>query len=921
MIDSGNILSDSFQTNANNNDGIANVASYIAEPSVEQFGNTLSSHSFVAKSHLDFSIKDYLSRPKLMYSGTLTDFTVSPGSWTYATDFLLSADIADKIKYHHLLRGTFQIKMIVTAAPYATGQLRLCHMYGTLGDYGPVSLTPDFLIANLAQKSHVSLDLGSATTCMLSIPLHIREPYHKIDSPNLTELNKLILYMFSMTQLQNSQTVSSVTAHYKIYVSMVDIEIAVPVPLTAPSQFVFADESLGVPVIPYQPTSYIVTDTTVFTNHNVQAEITLDPLVPFDPDVDLLDLPLQDQLNLFNEDRSEDLANLALEVLLEDDDSKPYLTFESDDEDLFYEQTSESHEANTGVISGPASVIASGASLFEDLPIIGPFALATRIGASAVGEIARLFGFSRPRDDSKPGYPHAANYAVSIGEVRAKQLTTDPNQEVTIDASFLGDKGDSLSFQNTIMRSGYCYRFAWTQSHTSGQALFNLPVSPMLSTISSNTFFVAPTPLAYSSLLFQAWRGSLVYNVVIPANRFVRGKLRVYWSPSSTASAINIVTNNALSVLIDLTQTIDMDITVPYLAETLYKAVSNFHDNTLIDERFINGFLHFVVEEPLIVNNSTWTAQILIHIRADHNFELAIPTNANLNSVYYSSFTPGNGIHQSALQNQQNPPTTKADNTLWYEQTSSGTDSNDVNPLLTSGVNLFPEACFDGKPALIHIGERIPSLRPLLKRFSPLTVYDGFEATMPGYMYNYFIPYYPQPQYTIVNNNTGNFIVTPYLNTPTTYLSRMFGGMRGTMRYGISDDDGSSVDYMYAQRTYGYDYNITYFDMKLANLSIFNSMYRYGQNLFRKEYEPLVIDLPYQNAHWFYPTAIALTATYTGTTADEQGLGVQKYGLMISERNVNANQKEKYITQAVGEDFQFVIYNGPPIIYSRIPFV
>ena len=185
---------------------------------------------------------------------------------------------------------------------------------------------------------------------------------------------------------------------------------------------------------------------------------------------------------------------MALEVLLEDDDSKPYLTFESDDEDLFYELTSESHEANTGVISGPASVIASGASLFEDLPIIGPFALATRIGASAVGEIARLFGFSRPRDDSKPGYPHAANYAVSIGEVRAKQLTTDPNQEVTIDASFLGDKGDSLSFQNTIMRSGYCYRFAWTQSHTSGQALFKLPVSPMLSTISSNTFFVAPTP-------------------------------------------------------------------------------------------------------------------------------------------------------------------------------------------------------------------------------------------------------------------------------------------------------------------------------------------------------------------------------------------------------------------------------------------
>jgi hypothetical protein len=54
----------------------------------------------------------------------------------------------------------------------------------------------------------------------------------------------------------------------------------------------------------------------------------------------------------------------------------------------------QSDEYGEGCVSAPASAIANAASWFEDIPIIGKFATATRIGASAVSTIASMFGFT-----------------------------------------------------------------------------------------------------------------------------------------------------------------------------------------------------------------------------------------------------------------------------------------------------------------------------------------------------------------------------------------------------------------------------------------------------------------------------------------------------------------------------------------------
>lgn len=60
-------------------------------------------------------------------------------------------------------------------------------------------------------------------------------------------------------------------------------------------------------------------------------------------------------------------------------------------------QMGEIDEANNnGVISKPASVIAKCAGALKSVPVIAPFALATEMAASTVGNIAKLFGYSRP---------------------------------------------------------------------------------------------------------------------------------------------------------------------------------------------------------------------------------------------------------------------------------------------------------------------------------------------------------------------------------------------------------------------------------------------------------------------------------------------------------------------------------------------
>jgi hypothetical protein len=815
MIESGKIVSDSFATNANNNDATANVASYLAQPDTNSIGGSLFNTSLVTSEKMNLTIGDYLSRPKLLYSGSITNSLATPLEFTYVNNFLSSDDIQSKLRFMRLVRGTFLIKLVTTCPPYATGRIALASMYGRQGDYG-VSLTDvEINIANLSQKTHTFNDLGSANTSTLSIPFHLSMPYVAMDQPP-ADISLPRLYLFTQTPLLNTQTVGDVTVSYKIYVSLTDTEVVVPMPVEPSfATFSFMDRH----------------------KNNVNNDVTY---------------------------------------------------------------TSEIESTRNGPISGPASVLASAASLFEQIPVIGRFATATRIGSNAISDIAHLFGFSRPLDEDKKNYPHAVDLAVGVGELQIKSLTTDPKQEVTIDSSVFGETGDSLSYGNTIRRWGYLYRAAWTTAMNTGDTVTAITVMPSGCTITQldDTTYFAPTPLAYASQLFTGWRGSIEYKLSIPANRFVRGKLRVFWTPSIGTYDLDAVTNNSLSVLIDLTETTEVTLTVPWMCPNLYRHVVPLGGS---EDRFnVNGYLYFKVEEPLIANNSSWSAQIIIWHRAGLDFEFVNPSNHIISQTTFNEI-PDIGTFASPMTEYSLLAIEPAlvENTNWVTYTSQL--ANDVNPSVTHNVNLLPDMISDNKAALLQIGENIPSLRLVCKRFAPFSTFDQTSNGNNWYYGGMFLPYlgsfeYPQ------TGTPNEFYTPPHALTPIIYLSRMFAGMRGAMRYAWVGVNSVATANMLVSRMYGIENRIYQVNFQeTSDIIAINQHFVGGMTAYQAQHEPLVIEIPFQNYKWFYPTK--------SLASDEV-----RYGAIMLNSYSDAVQRPNLIFQSAGEDLQFVIYNGPPII-------
>lgn len=802
------IITDSFATNNQENDELGNVAAFRALANVNTSGGSIPHLSFVTNSIDPIMLKDYVSRPRLMYSGDFTTYNVSPNLYNFAFDFLSSAQIYEKLKYFRLVRGTFQIKLVVTAAPYAAGILAMSSQYDAITQYG-ASLAGDvpFLAANLIQKTHVMLDLGSANTCTLSIPFHLRTPYLSNSLPDNVELKRMLLYLYTLTNLYNTQIDDNVKVYYKLYISLQDAEIVIP---------------------------------------------TMDVGT----------------------------------------------------------YTSEMSSTQRGPISYPASIISSISHSLSSVPVIGKFALATSMVAQGIGDAAKLFGFSRPRDLGTLNYPHNVNLASGIGEVQCKSLTLDPKQEVAVDATVFGENGDNLSFKNILGRYGLVTIQSWRTTNVANDQIVSLNVSPQLvvQSVSGGVSFYAPTPLAYGSLLYSLWRGSLVYKFVIPANRFVRGKLRVFWrdSPVSTGS-LDVVSNNALSVLIDVTSSTEVEVVVPWFSEHLYKSLQGLNSMTY---ETTNGGLCVRVEEPLICNNPDYIQSILVFVKAGDDFELAVPTSKFIQGLQYElpSTTIDGQTPMTPLSLTSFYPALPT-NTLPvgyrdYAAYTSEFDNNTNNPVLSLEHSLLPNFKTGNDGAVLNIGERFNSFRTLLKRFHPWTTFYLTDIIQERF---FFLPYLPFSSTVSAESATQ---LTVRVNTPLIHLSRMFAGMRGSVRYMI---DAKISPPRITQVARGF-FNPNFYVIKSSdsnpNLLALQMLFQAGIASFKTQFEPLVFDIPYQMTRWFYPTA--KQASYPSTYSS----GV-RYGAFFSDISIPAEGRTiRDVSVAAGEDFNLVIYNGPPIICS-----
>jgi len=325
------------------------------------------------------------------------------------------------------------------------------------------------------------------------------------------------------------------------------------------------------------------------------------------------------------------------------------------------EYEEQADEYGNGVVSTPASAIASAAKWFEKIPIIGRFATATRIGASAVSSIASLFGFTNVPvvADTHPFRPEAfPKFASTEIGFPIEKLTLDPKNELSVDPSIIGlDPTDEMVISHLVQRESYLTTTVWSTTNAIDDILFTSRVMPNLYDNDNGTSpKIYMTPMSWISSLFRSWRGDIIFKFKIVASVFHKGRLRISFDPAGY-TAENITTDAAsanvvFTSIVDLGESNEVEFRVPYQQATAFLLNPNnllasqipwstsltppFNRNGLFD----NGTITVRVQTTLTAPVATSAVSILVFVRAAENLEFANPTNL---SAFMSSFQVQSG--------------------------------------------------------------------------------------------------------------------------------------------------------------------------------------------------------------------------------------------------------------------------------------
>lgn len=434
----------------------------------------------------------------------------------------------------------------------------------------------------------------------------------------------------------------------------------------------------------------------------------------------------------------------------------------------------QSGEDEYGEISGPASAVANVAGLLEEVPIIGPYATATRMVASTVGSVAKFFGFTNvPVIDDVHSFtptPFPQFASPEIG-TQIEKLTLDPKNELTIDPCSVGiDVGDELLITNFTSREAYLTQFSWAMSNAPDDILFSMQVTPALERVETSTIqsYVQMTPMALVSRMFSFWRGDIKVRLKFNCSQYHRGRVRISWDPVGAIGSTTDSTTEVFTKIVDIAKCTDVEFNIPYIQTTaflnnIFTYAQRFSNDGSQTNSLgaTNGVLTVRVLTDLSAPLSTANIQCLVFVRGGDNLEFASPTSIDPN------------------------------NTLCAMPAQSGIEAYDVERdeiEMGDAPSSPPSTTY-----LLYHGEVVKSLRTLFRRtnyYTTILLPDSSGSSALGTTQFSRLPRYPSyPGFTSNGYTSANKLTTGttgynYVRWhPMTYISQCFLGCRGAVNY------------------------------------------------------------------------------------------------------------------------------------------
>lgn len=367
-----------------------------------------------------------------------------------------------------------------------------------------------------------------------------------------------------------------------------------------------------------------------------------------------------------------------------------------------------------GLISKPASAIVSAANALTMIPMIAPYAKATCMVAGKIGQMAKIFGYSRPQvvEDTHNYVPrYVGNMCNSDAPEPLVKLSLDSKNELSIDTRVMGLGGaDEMTINSIAQRPSFWRQFDWPESATADSLLTSMMVMPAYNQtlVASPVTEIHMTALAFAAAPFATWQGSIKFRFNVVCSEYHRGRLRIVYNPVGSPAG-PIPFNQVYSTIIDISEDRDFEYEVKwadirafaahygpeaYPILPLYDDVNPVGGGTIYD----NGTLSvYVVNELATPSVSAADVKIQVWVSGGDDFAVAVPTTNGLENL--SLFQQQSDAAPEVLaetKDASNAPTSSM-------PIDSFGDSSDMIP--------------DDNQYLVYQGERILSFRELLRRY------------------------------------------------------------------------------------------------------------------------------------------------------------------------------------------------------------
>lgn len=590
----------------------------------------------------------------------------------------------------------------------------------------------------------------------------------------------------------------------------------------------------------------------------------------------------------------------------------------------------QSDEYSMRTVSRTATAVSNLAANLSNVPVIGPWARATQIGAGAMAMIAQAFGFSKPAilDTSVFKPTTSASMAVTNDQADVQKLSIDAKQELCIDPRTTGlDNSDEMAILNIAMRESYITKFTWSVARVSEELLYNMVVDPgVYDQIDAEIHLPA---CSFAVQPFKFWRGTLRYRFQIVCSNLHKGRLKFVYDPTGTITGAAEY-NTAYTTIVDISDHTDFTIDIGWGQRTTYR--EHYKAGGVLPSAFMstsrlayttpaqsqgNGTLSIYVVNNLTVPNTAIDndIQINVFVSALNDFEVAVPDSSVIRNL---RLTQKMGLVSSfaAIAPQ-----------------AESMDPGDSVPSEPPNIaRMAVSVSADDQTQLLHFGERITSMRQMLKRFDfhEFIRAGGFAANVRArseIIRNAF-PFYPG--YTLFGGNLAlTYQAEKYLYSNMTmmnYVTCAYAGWRGSVRYMINYNDVAANSDRSTCEVVRRDAiaPITQYANMSANPNTpqgqaqrLNSMQNFspsyeGESLQVSKVNTMqCIEVPYYSRYRFTPAKMR----------DEPALASELmpcFSIALSYYTVASDTTATIQTYvAGGEDFTCFFYLGPPIFYRE----